>query len=90
MFGDLDHRVSIDPNYYDRIITIIHLQALKSYEYSVEQQQYNQRKILLVDDEPDILHASSNYFTSAIHTRMQSKRCRNLDLIIMTWFYLIS
>ena len=40
---------------YDKIITAIHLQALKSYEYNLrQQQQSNKTKILLVDDEQDI------------------------------------
>jgi CheY-like chemotaxis protein len=42
-------------NSYDKIITAIHLQALKSYEYNLrQQQQSNKTKILLVDDEQDI------------------------------------
>jgi len=48
-------------NSYDKIITAIHLQALKSYEHNLrqqqreeQQQQSNMTKILLVDDEQDI------------------------------------
>src|SRR6188508_3200066 len=44
-------------NFYDRTITILHhIQAIKSHEYNLKQQrrqEREQRKIFLVDDEPD-------------------------------------
>jgi CheY-like chemotaxis protein len=40
-------------NYYDKTITIRHLQAIKGQEYSAGQRQHKRRKIFLVDDEPD-------------------------------------
>src|SRR5918912_1273339 len=44
-------------NFYDRTITILHhIQAIKSHEYDLEKkrrQEREQRKVLLVDDEPD-------------------------------------
>jgi CheY-like chemotaxis protein len=56
---------SFDPKYYDQIITKLHLQAREEYKRLVQKQKiqqeealHNQQKrkkrILLVDDEPDI------------------------------------
>ena len=38
---------------YDELITIIPLQVTKGYEYNVQKQRHNKKKIFLVDDEPD-------------------------------------
>ena len=61
---------SFDARYYDEIITRLRLQAIEKYQYNMQQQQRvklqeqeeeeklrdqnNKKRILLVDDEPDI------------------------------------
>lgn len=83
-------------NFYDRTITILHhIQAIKSHEYNLEQQrrlEREQRKIFLVDDEPDhcflykmILQDAGyecNSYTDALKA-IQEFRADYYDLVLL-------
>jgi CheY-like chemotaxis protein len=79
-------------NYYDKTITLRHLQAVKGQEYSAGQRQHKRRKILLVDDEPDhcllyhiILQGAGYECTSHIDPlkAMEEFRAGYYDLIVL-------
>jgi CheY-like chemotaxis protein len=80
-------------NSYDKIITAIHLQALKSYEYNLrQQQQSNKTKILLVDDEQDICLTYKTVLEEADYqcvaytdpvTALQEFKLNYYDLIVL-------
>ena len=106
MFGELDDdyttraeynapnehsNIIIPPSYYDKLVTTLHLQAIKGYNKN-SVHQHNKKKILLVDDEPDtcllykiVLHEAGyecNTYTDPVKA-LQEFRAGYYDLILL-------
>ncbi|MFL6403925.1 MAG: hypothetical protein ACJ71M_10665 [Nitrososphaeraceae archaeon] len=93
---------SFDPKYYDQIITKLNLHSREEYERSMQHLLQNQKiqlealhnqtrrtkkRILLVDDEPDLCMVYQivlqELAMNASPIQTQLKLCKNTDLSIM-------